>query len=272
MSEHLIVLGAHDGKGTASRAGRVVLVGSGPGDPDLLTVKAARLIGAADVVLHDRLVPQGILNLASGDAVVIETGKKGFGPSFAQGRINALMVAHALAGADVVRLKSGDPGIFGRLDEEIEALDAAGIAWEVVPGVTSASASAAAIGQSLTKRGRNSSFRILTGHDIDGFAEHDWRALAKPGATAAVYMGVRAATFLRGRMLMHGTRADLPVTIVENASREDQKIVSATLADFPESLKRAGITGPAVLLFGLAPRAAIAAVSDIHTEDLREAL
>ena len=106
----------------------------------------------------------------------------------------------------VVRLKGGDPAVFGRLDEEIEAVEAAGIGYGVVPGVTSASASAAAIGQSLTKRGRNSSFRILTGHDVDGFAEQDWRELAKPGATAAVYMGGKAATFLRGRLLMHGAR------------------------------------------------------------------
>ena len=120
-----------------------------------------------------------------------------------------------------MRLKGGDPAVFGRLDEEIEALEAAGIAYAVVPGVTAASAAAAAIGQSLTRRGRNSSFRVLTGHDVDGFAEHDWRELARPGATAAVYMGVKAATFLRGRLLMHGAAADTPVTAVENASRPD---------------------------------------------------
>ncbi|MEZ5876559.1 MAG: uroporphyrinogen-III C-methyltransferase [Tepidamorphaceae bacterium] len=272
MPDRPTLLQASSGDAAVPKRGRVVLVGTGPGDPDLLTVKAARLIAAADVVLHDRLVPQDILDLAGRNALVIETGKKGFGPSIAQGDINDLMVGHAFAGANVVRLKSGDPGIFGRLDEELEALDAAGIDWDVVPGVTSASASAAAIGQSLTKRGRNSSFRILTGHDIDGFAEHDWRALAKPGATAAVYMGVKASAFLRGRMMMHGAHAGLPVTVVENASRASQKIVSSTLADFPEALKRAGIRGPAVLLFGLAPRAAVAAVTDIQTQDLREAL
>ena len=107
-----------------------------------------------------------------------------------------------------MRLKGGDPAVFGRLDEEIEALEAAGMRYGIVPGITSASAGAAAIGQSLTRRGRNSAFRILTGHDVDGFAEHDWRELARPGSTAAIYMGVKASTFLRGRLLMHGAAAD----------------------------------------------------------------
>ena len=131
---------------------------------------------------------------------------------------------HAAAGATVVRLKGGDPAVFGRLDEEVEALEAAGIGYAIVPGITAASAAAAAIGQSLTKRGRNSALRFLTGHDVDGFAEHDWRELAKPGATAAIYMGVKAATFVRGRLLMHGAAADTPVTAVENASRPGQRV------------------------------------------------
>jgi uroporphyrin-III C-methyltransferase/precorrin-2 dehydrogenase/sirohydrochlorin ferrochelatase len=147
--------------------------------------------------------------------------------------------------------------IFGRLDDEIEALRSAGIEHHVVPGVTSASASAAAIGQSLTRRGRNSSFRILTGHDVQGFAEQDWRALAQEGATAAVYMGTRAATFLRGRLLMHGARADLPVTAVENASRPDQRIVGTTLLELPGALENLAPRGAVMLLVGLAPRAAV---------------
>lgn len=131
--------------------------------------------------------------------------------------------------------------------------------------------------RSLTRRGRNSSFRILTGHDINGFAEHDWRALARPGATAAVYMGVKAASFLRGRLLMHGARADMPVTAVENASRPNQKIVSTVLGELPEALERAGLKGPAVLLFGLAPRGALEIVPDLPArmpghDELREAL
>lgn len=133
-------------RGAHGEPGRVTLVGTGPGDPELLTLKARKLIDAADVVLHDKLVPREILELARREATVIETGKKGFGEAMGQGTINDLMIEHARAGAHVVRLKSGDPGVFGRLDEEIEALDAAAIDWGIIPGVTSACASAAAIG------------------------------------------------------------------------------------------------------------------------------
>jgi uroporphyrin-III C-methyltransferase/precorrin-2 dehydrogenase/sirohydrochlorin ferrochelatase len=168
-------------EGSASGDGFVHFVGAGPGDPELLTLRARKLLHEADVVIHDRLVPQAILELARREALILEVGKTGHGPSWKQEDINALIVEHAGAGATVVRLKGGDPAVFGRLDEEIEAVEAAGLGYGIVPGVTSASASAAAIGQSLTKRGRNSSFRILTGHDVNGFAEQDWRDLAKPG-------------------------------------------------------------------------------------------
>jgi uroporphyrin-III C-methyltransferase/precorrin-2 dehydrogenase/sirohydrochlorin ferrochelatase len=251
----------------APRQGSVHLVGAGPGDPELLTLKARRLLHEADVVLHDRQVPAAILELARREALILEVGKSGFGPSWKQADINALAVRHASAGASVVRLKGGDPTVFGRLDEEIEALEAAGIRWEIVPGVTSASAAAAAIGQSLTRRGRNGSFRILTGHDVNGFAEQDWRELAKPGAAAAVYMGVAAATFLRGRLLMHGARADTPVTAVENASRPGQRVIATTLIELPGALADAAPAGPVMLLYGLAPRSADAALVE-----LREAL
>ena len=240
----------------AAPCGPVHLVGAGPGDPELLTLRAARLIAEADVVIHDRLVGVEILALARDGAVLLDVGKTPYGRSWKQEDINALIVSHARAGSSVVRLKGGDPAVFGRMDDEIEALDAVGIGWTIVPGVTSASAGAAALGQSLTKRGRNKSFRILTAHDVDGFAEHDWRGLARPGATAAIYMGVKAATFLRGRLLMHGAAADTPVTAVENASRAEQRVIAATLIDLPEALAEAAPTGPVVLLFGLAPRSA----------------
>ncbi len=242
------------------RAGAVHLVGAGPGDPDLLTVKALRLMQAADVIVHDRLVPEAILDLCNPRAKRISAGKRGFQPSWRQDDINHLLVAEAAAGRVVVRLKGGDPVLFGRLDDEIGALEAAGIAWHIVPGVTSASAAAAAIGQSLTRRGRNASLRILTGHDVEGFAEHDWRGLARPGGTAAIYMGVRAATFLRGRLLMHGAAADLPVTAVENASRPEQRVIGTTLLDLPEALADAAPDGPVLILVGLAPRHADAAI------------
>jgi siroheme synthase len=161
----------------------------------------------------------------------------------------------------VVRLKSGDPGIFGRLDEEIEALDAAGIGWQIVPGLTSASAAAAAIGQSLTARGRNTALTFLTGHDMQGFAEHDWRALARPGAVAAIYMGKRAARLIQGRLMMHGAAPDTPVTLVENASRADQRILPSTLSRLAADVT--DLHGPALLLYGLAPRRAVQALQTL---------
>lgn len=251
---------------TRPRDGHVALIGAGPGDPDLLTVKARRLIHEADVVLHDRLVPQPVLELARREAIVIETGKTGYGPSWSQDDINALMIEHAVKGAQVARLKSGDPGIFGRLDEELDALEEAGIPFEIVPGITAAAAAAACAGISLTRRGRNSSVRLLTGRDTEGFAEHDWRELARPGSGAAIYMGVKAATFLRGRLMMHGADARTPVTVVENASRADQKTVATTLLELPEALADTGIAGPAVLLYGMAPRRAAEALEAAATQ------
>lgn len=235
-------------------SGSVALVGTGPGDPDLLTLKARRLLHEADVVLHDRLVSPQILELARREATVIEVGKTGYGPSWKQTDINNLIIEHARKGARVARLKSGDASIFGRLDEELDALDTAGIEWSVIPGITSASAAAASIGTSLTRRGRNSQLRFMTGRDVDGFAEHDWRSLARMGETAAIYMGLRAATFMAGRLLMHGADPATPLTVVENASRIDQRVVLTNLNDLPKDLKTAGITGPAVLFLGLTPR------------------
>jgi uroporphyrin-III C-methyltransferase/precorrin-2 dehydrogenase/sirohydrochlorin ferrochelatase len=254
-------------EGDAPRQGIVHLVGSGPGDPELLTLKARRLLHEADVVVHDRLVPPAILELARREATIVAVGKQAYGPSWKQADIDALLVKHALGGATVVRLKGGDPAVFGRLDEEVEALEAAGVAYSIVPGITSASAAAAAIGQSLTRRGRNSAFRLITGHDVEGFAEHDWRELAKPGATAAVYMGVKAATFLRGRLLMHGAPADTPMTAVESASRPEQRVIATTLIELPKALAEAAPDGPVMILYGLAPRAAALAL-----DELREAL
>ncbi|HCT32995.1 MAG TPA: uroporphyrinogen-III C-methyltransferase, partial [Sulfitobacter sp.] len=184
-----------DHQSRAARAGHIAFVGGGPGDPELLTLKARRALDEADVVIYDRLISPEILELARREALMIDVGKEGFGPSTAQETINDLLVEHAQAGAQVVRLKSGDATIFGRLDEEIDAVDAHGIGWHIVPGITSASAAVATIGQSLTKRGRNASVRFLTGHDMKGFADHDWAALARPGEVAAIYMGKKSARF-----------------------------------------------------------------------------
>jgi len=153
-----------------------------------------------------------------------------------------------------VRLKSGDPLIFGRADEEIKALETAGIGYSIVPGITAAASAAAEIGASLTTRGHNKSISFLTGHDAKGFAEHDWKSLAANGARAAVYMGVGASSFMQARLIMHGADKHLPVTVVENASRETQIIVGTTLERLSEDISANGIKGPAILLLGYAPR------------------
>lgn len=251
----------------ADTEGRVDFVGAGPGDPELLTLKARKALDAADVVIHDRLVPQEILELARREAVIIEAGKTGFGPSTPQSDIDALIIEHAQSGAQVVRLKSGDASVFGRLDEEITAVEAAGVAFAVIPGITAASAAAAQIGQSLTARGRNSELRLLTGHDVDGLAEQDWRALARPGAVAAIYMGKRAARFVQGRLLMHGADPETPVSIVENASRPDTRVITAGLGSLASDLDAADLIGPAVLLYGLAPRHARAALTEFTAKE-----
>ncbi|WP_224814467.1 siroheme synthase CysG [Hasllibacter sp. MH4015] len=248
------------------RAGHVALVGAGPGDPELLTLKARKLLDEADVVIHDRLVAPEILELARREATLLDVGKQGFGPSTRQEDIGVLMVEHAAKGAQVVRLKSGDPGVYGRLDEELDVLDEHGIEWSIVPGITAANAAAAQLGQSLTKRGRNSAMRFLTGHDVKGFAEHDWRNLTKPGQVAAIYMGAKGARFIQGRMLMHGAAPDTPVTAVENASRTDVRIIASHLSTLPADIDAADTTGPVILMLGLSPRQAATQLPALQEE------
>ncbi len=232
----------------------VTFVGAGPGAAAHLTLAAHRALQEADVVIHDRLVGPEILALIPAHVTRIDVGKEGFGPSAAQSTINAALVAQAATGARVVRLKGGDCGIFGRLDEEIDALTAAGHSFAILPGLTSAAVAAANIGQSLTRRGRNAALRIVTGHDMAGFAEQDWRGMARQGEVAAIYMGKKSARFIQGRLLMHGAAPDTAVTLVENVSRADEHIIAATLATLPKAA--ASLTGPALILYGLAPRQA----------------
>ncbi len=251
-----------------ARPGHVAFVGGGPGDPELLTLKARRALDEADVVIYDRLISPEILELARREATMIDVGKEGFGPSTLQETINALLIEHAQNGAQVVRLKSGDATIFGRLDEEIDAIDAHDIGWHIVPGITSASAAVAAIGQSLTRRGRNASVRFLTGHDMQGFADHDWAALARPNEVAAIYMGKKSARFVQGRLLMHGAERNTPVTLIENASRPDQRVLETTLDRLPDDLAAARMSGPALTFYGLAPRAAALAATEFPLEEM----
>lgn len=251
---HELIIDAASEK--AARDGRIVLVGAGPGDPELLTVKARNVLHEADVVLYDRLVDARVLELARREAVLVEVGKQADGPSWRQDDIDAEAITHARAGHVVVRLKSGDPMMFGRADEELDAYEAAGVSYDVVPGITAAVAAAARTRRSLTRRDRNSGISFLTAHDLEGYAEHDWRGLAAPGAAAAIYMGVKAARFVQGRLLLHGAAPDTPVTIVENASRETELVVSGVLADLPSLLTAHVVRGPAIIFIGIEPRVA----------------
>ena len=253
----------------APPAGSVAFVGAGPGDPELLTMKARRVIHEADVVVYDRLVGSEILDLARKEAKFISVGKKGFGPSVSQQEINAHLVREASRGLSVVRLKGGDPGIFGRLDEELADVTAAGIATEVVPGVTAASAAAATLQVSLTRRHRNSSVTFLTAHDAQGFAEHDWQQLVRSGQSLAVYMGRKTATFLQGRLLMHGASNQLPVTCIEHISLPNQRAFSSTLGDFAAHLDSEGYSGPLMILVGIdssADKAMSVTIPESHVE------
>ena len=204
-------------------AGRVVLVGAGPGDPDLLTVKAARLIGEADVIFADRLVGEGMLELANPAAQIVPVGKSKGEHSVPQGEIHRRMIAAALDGKLVVRLKGGDPFIFGRGGEEVEALRAAGIAVEVVPGISAALGRAAAAQIPLTHREIAQAVTFVTGHAALGAEpDLDWAALARANQTVVVYMGVGTAEVIADRLLAAGRDAATPVAVIENGTRANE--------------------------------------------------
>ena len=231
--------------------GSVAFVGAGPGDPELLTLKARRLIHEAEVIIYDRLVGKGVLELARREAKFIDVGKKGFGTHVTQDVINEHLVREAQAGLKVVRLKGGDPSVFGRLDEELAALSQYGIESSVVPGITSASAGAASLQQSLTRRDRNSSITFMTAHDAKGYAEHDWRQLVRSGQALAIYMGRKSASFLQGRLLMAGADQDLVVTCVENISRPEERRFTTTLSCFAQRLDDDHWNGPLIIFVGI---------------------
>jgi uroporphyrin-III C-methyltransferase/precorrin-2 dehydrogenase/sirohydrochlorin ferrochelatase len=229
-------------------------VGAGPGDPDLLTFRALKWLQTADVIVVDRLVPAAILECARRDARRILVGKGPGGPTVRQAEIDAILVREALAGRRVVRLKGGDPLVFGRAAEELDALRAAGIEVEIVPGVTAAFACAAAAGLTLTERGQRRSLVLATGRDRDGPAELDWDSLARPGQTTALYMALGAAAHVQARLLAAGIDGQTPVTVVENGSLPGQKVATGTVAGLVETLIDARIKGPAIIFIGAAPR------------------
>jgi uroporphyrin-III C-methyltransferase/precorrin-2 dehydrogenase/sirohydrochlorin ferrochelatase len=233
--------------------GRVSLVGAGPGDPELLTLKAQRKLQEADVIVHDRLIGPGILELARRDAIRIPVGKTPFAPSPKQSDINAILIREAKAGRHVVRLKGGDPYVFGRGGEEQAALAAFDIPVDVVPGITAAIGCAASIGLPLTQRGQNRAITLLTGASEDGLAQHDWAALAKPGQAFAIYMGVNAAGDISAQLLDAGIDHQTPVTVVENGTLATERMMMCSIGSLWETLALNGVEGPAIIYVGLKP-------------------
>jgi uroporphyrin-III C-methyltransferase / precorrin-2 dehydrogenase / sirohydrochlorin ferrochelatase len=238
----------------AAQGGRVILVGAGPGDPDLLTLKAVRALKSADVILHDYLIGDGVLEHARREAVLICVGKGRGRHSKSQAEINALMVALAREGKTVVRLKGGDPFVFGRGGEEVETLRASGIAGEVVPGITAATAAAASLQIPLTHRDISRSVTFISGHAAgDGapdFDQVDFRALAEGKATLAVYMGVATAGVLAAMLLECGWSPATPVMAVERASQPGERRVATTLDVLAADPSRLELKGPAILICG----------------------
>ena len=237
-----------------AQRGRVVLIGAGPGDPELLTLKAVRALQSADVVLYDDLVSPGVLDFARREAEKLDVGKRGYRPSPGQPGITARLVELAIAGKVVARLKGGDPMIFGRATEEIEALQTAGVDVEVIPGVTAASGAAASLRASLTERDHARRVQYVTAHGRDGALPEDldWRALADPGATTVVYMGVRTMPAFVARVQAAGLDAQTPAILVERASWPDERRIAGTLATISAMAARCAPTGPCVLLLGAA--------------------
>ncbi len=234
----------------APRCGSVVLVGAGPGDAGLLTLNALRALQQADVILHDRLVADEVLNLARRDADRICVGKMAGGHSVSQGRINELLLEQARLGRRVVRLKGGDPFIFGRGGEELEFLERHGIPFEVVPGITAAIACGAYAGIPLTHREHAQSVRFVTAHSGDSMAGLDWATLARERQTLALYMGVAGLGTIRDQLVQHGRAPSTPVAIVENGSRPNQRVVLATLAELEDAGRAAAVKSPALVIVG----------------------
>src|SRR3954470_17932884 len=241
-------------------SGRVYLVGAGPGDPGLLTVRALELLRKADVVIHDRLVPPEALEVVRGELVYV--GKEGGGEQVPQEETNRLLVEHARAGRSVVRLKGGDPFVFGRGGEEAQVLREAGIAFEVVPGVSAGVAAPAYAGIPVTQRGMASAVAFVTGHEdpVKPETAIDWGALARFPGTLVFYMGVRALPRIAERLIAEGRAPEEPVAVVERGTLGDQRTVAGTLSDIAERAGAEGVRPPSVTVVG--PVAALAAELD----------
>ncbi|HEU4651019.1 MAG TPA: uroporphyrinogen-III C-methyltransferase [Croceibacterium sp.] len=232
-----------------TRVGTVYLVGAGPGDPDLLTLRAARLLGTAGLVVHDGLVDPADLALVRVDAELVSVAKSRARHTLPQQAINALLVREARAGRDVVRLKGGDPFVFGRGGEEAEACRAAGVPVEVVPGVTSALGAAAAAQIPLTHRDGASIVSFVAGQ-CKGLTEQDWAGLAGKGRTLVIYMGVKTAPQIAEKLIADGLAPEVPVAVIENAARAQMRVLRGPLAALPELVARERVKSPALIIIG----------------------
>ena len=229
--------------------GTVYLVGAGPGDPDLLTLRAARLLERARLVVHDGLIDPAVLALASTDAELVSVAKSRARHTLAQEEINALLVREALAGRDVVRLKGGDPFVFGRGGEEAEACRAAGVPVEVVPGISAANGAAAAAQIALTHRDAASVVSFVAGQ-CKGLSEQDWAGLAGKGRTLVIFMGVKTAPQIAEKLMDDGLAPDMPLAVIENACRPEMRVLRGPLAALPELVERERVKSPALIVIG----------------------
>ncbi|MFO1090622.1 MAG: uroporphyrinogen-III C-methyltransferase [Hyphomicrobiales bacterium] len=233
------------------KEGKVVLVGAGPGDPDLLTVKAVRAIAAADVIVYDRLVSSGILDLAPAGVARINVGKQPNLHPVSQSQINALLVKLARCGRDVVRLKGGDPFVFGRGSEEALELSRAGIEFDVVPGITSAQGLAASLRVPLTHRGMANGVRLVTGHCRDDMdLDLDWQGLCDPRTTLVVYMGLANLPQIAGKLMAHGRSGATPALAVSSATLPGERRLATTLGKLVEDVTEAGLQAPVLFVVG----------------------
>ena len=227
--------------------GTVYLVGAGPGDPDLLTLRAARLLARAELVVHDGLVDPAVLTLAAPKAKFVSVAKSRARHTLPQREIDALLVREALAGRDVVRLKGGDPFVFGRGGEEVEACRAAGVPVEVVPGVTSALGAAAAAQIALTHREAASVVSFVAGQ-CKSLGEQNWAGLAGKGRTLVIYMGVKTAAGIAEKLMADGLAPEMPIAVIENACRPEMRVLRAPLAGLPDLVERERVKSPALIL------------------------
>ncbi len=252
------LLAATEADAPSAAMGSVALVGAGPGDPELLTLKALRILQSADVVLYDDLVAPGVVEMARREAEKIPVGKRGYRPSCRQEHIVELLISLAKSGRRVVRLKGGDPMIFGRANEEISALRAAGVPVEVVPGVTAALGAAAALKLSLTERDKARRLQFITAHAHDGKLPEDidWRSICDARASSVIYMGRKTLGALSERLLAHGLDPATPAILVERATWPDERSIAGTIADLPGKLPADEFSGPCVILIGEAFAAA----------------